>query len=66
MSIQPRRPYIQVLSETLAKLEVARDKNAQMADLEQILRERLALLQVRQQRSDSLRNQFHSDTSRQL
>lgn len=63
MSIQPKRPYLQVLSETLARLEADPVQTSQMADLKRILRDRIASIgsAPEQPCSDSLVRQFHSD-----
>ena len=46
MSIQPQRPLLDVLRETLAKAEADPDETPALADLQRILRARIAELET--------------------
>lgn len=46
MSIQPKRPLLDVLRETLAKAEADPDETPTLADLKRILRARIADLEA--------------------
>jgi len=63
MSLQPPRPYLQALFDTLAKLDADPLPTSQSLELKRILRHRISDLQhtVAPSRFDSLRNQFQSD-----
>ena len=45
MSIQPQRPLLEVLRDTLAKAEADPDETPTLADLKRILRARIAELE---------------------